>query len=238
MSSVDRIMVGTSPMEIHVARPQGTAPCPAILLMYHRGGVDDFTRWLMQGFVDAGYLIAVPDVSHRVDPQIPMTNRKAHLVDSQIVADIEATLVYLQARPDVDTDRIAIVGHCMGGRMAMLGAGLVHAFAACIVYYGGGMMVSWNETVPPFEYLKDIACPVQGFYANLDTNPPPADVNRIEAELVRCGIPHEIHRYDDIGHGFQNPAHEEAPYRAAAKDSWNKMIRFLDERLATARADA
>lgn len=238
MSSIDRIMVGGSAMDIHVARPAGAAPCPAILLMYHRGGFDAFTNWLMQGFSDAGYLVAVPDVSHHVDPAIPMPDRKAHLRDSQIVADIAATVAYLEARPDVIADRIAIIGHCMGGRMAMLGASTVPRFRACVVYYGGGMLVSWNETVPPVDLVHDIACPVLGFFGNLDQNPSPQQVDRVESELARCGIDHVFHRYDGVGHGFQNPAHPEPSARAAGQDSWHKTIHFLAQKLAPARADA
>src|SRR5579859_7568508 len=101
MHSIERITVDGSMMELHVARPSGKSRVPAILLLYHREGVDEFTRGVMRNFVKAGYLVAVPDVSHRCDPAIPMAERKAHLRDSQVVADIEASAVYLKARPDV-----------------------------------------------------------------------------------------------------------------------------------------
>jgi carboxymethylenebutenolidase len=238
MPSTERLTVGGSAMDLHIARPPGGAQVPAIVYLYHREGIDEFTRQVMQRFVDAGYLIAVPDVSHHCDPAIPMSDRKAHLRDSQIIADIDAATRHLKTRPDVIGDRIAIVGHCMGGRMAYLGASRVHEFRACVVFYGGGMLVSWNESVKPVDLVRDIACPVIGFFGNLDTNPAPAEVDRVEAELERAKISYRFHRYDGVGHGFQNLGRDAPLDRAAAQDAWDKAFGFLAEQMAGADADA
>ena len=238
MSSIERLTVDGSVMDVHLARPAGTAPVPAVVYLYHREGVDEFTHQVMRRFTDAGYLIAVPDVSHRCDAAIPMGERKAHLKDSEIVADIAATVAHLKGRADVTKGRIAISGHCMGGRMAYLGASRLKDFRACVVFYGGGMLVSWNETVPPVEFVRDIACPVIGFFGNLDTNPSPEEVNKVESQLVKAGIPCRFHRYDGVGHGFQNLGRDAPLDRAAADDAWDKGFRFLAEQMAGAGADA
>jgi carboxymethylenebutenolidase len=238
MPSIERLAVGGSTRELHIARPAGAAPVPAIVYLYHREGVDEFTHQVMRRFVDAGYLIAVPDVSHHCDPAIPMSDRKGHLRDSQIVADIEATLRHLETRSDLRKDRIAIAGHCMGGRMAYLGASRLHGFRACVVFYGGGMLVSWNESVKPVDLVRDIACPVIGFFGNLDKNPSPEEVNKVEAELQQAGVSYAFHRYDGVGHGFQNLGRDATLDRAAAQDAWNKAFGFLAEHMAGAGADA
>ena len=238
MPSIERLTVGGSTMELHIARPAGTAPVPAVVYLYHREGVDAFTHQVMQRFTDAGYLIAVPDVSHRCDAAIPMGERKAHLKDSEIVADIAATVAHLKGRRDVAKGRIAISGHCMGGRMAYLGAARLHDFRALVVFYGGGMLVSWNETTAPIGFVGDIACPVIGFFGNLDKNPSPEEVNTVEAELRKAGIPYRFHRYDGVGHGFQNLGRDAPLDRAAAGDAWDKGFRFLAEQMAGAGADA
>lgn len=220
------LTVDSSPMEVYLETPARTAPGPAILLMYHRGGIDDFTKGLVKRLAAGGYLVAVPDVSHRVSRDVPMTERKQFLKDSEVVADMMATVDCLKSRSDVDKDRIVIMGHCMGGRMALLGAGMLPDVKAAVVYYGGGVMLSWgNEGWTPFDRLRNIRCPVIGFFGNKDVNPSPENVNEIDAELTRHGINHTFHRYPDVGHGFQHP--ETPEEEAASEDAWTKAFAFL-----------
>jgi carboxymethylenebutenolidase len=77
---------------------------------------------------------------------------------------------------------------------------------------------------------------VIGFFGLEDTNPSPADVDRIEGELARHGVPHEFHRYAGAGHAFLNFTNAERYRPAPAEDAWQKMLAFLDRHLATRRA--
>jgi carboxymethylenebutenolidase len=215
-------------MDIYIDAPARSEPGPAVVLMYHRDGLDAFTQGVAAKLVAAGYLVAVPDVSHRVARDVAMADRKQFFKDSEVVADIHATVDFLRARSDVDSDRLVIMGHCMGGRMTLLGAGRVPNFRGAVVYYGGGVHLSWGgESQTPFDTLHNISCPVIGFFGNLDKNPSPEQVDRIDAELARHGIAHEFHRYENAGHGFQNRNPGTPGERAAAEDSWSKTFKFL-----------
>ena len=215
-------------MDVYLDGPDRNAPGPAIVLMYHRDGIDDFTKRVAGKLSAAGYLVAVPDVSHRVARDIPMADRKQFLKDSEVVADIRAAADYLRGRRDVDKNKLIIMGHCMGGRMALLGAGALPDFTGAVVYYGGGAHLSWgDEGKTPFDTLRDIRIPVVGFFGNLDKNPSPEQVDRIDAELTRHGIAHAFHRYDSAGHGFQNRTPGTPGEQAAAADSWAKTFAFL-----------
>lgn len=226
--AVLKLRVQNSPMEVCLGAPKREAPGPAIVLMYHRGGIDGFTRLVVDRLVAGGYVVAVPDVYHRAPSGMPMAERKDLLEDSEIVADVEATIGALRERADVDPDKLVVMGHCMGGRMALLIAASLPVFRGAVVLYGGGVMRAWGDGPPPLEKLKNIRCPVIGFYGNEDKNPSPEDVNRIGAELARHGVAHTFHRYDRVGHGFQNPAHDSPDERAAAEDAWAKTFAFLD----------
>lgn len=229
-STSTTIMVGGSPMEVRLHGPVRDKPGPAILLMYHRGGFDAFTSKVVDRLSEAGYLVATPDVSHRVSRDIAMEDRKQYFKDSEVVADIAATLDHLAMRGDVDASRIVLMGHCMGGRMTMLGAGALDRFRAAIVLYGGGVHLSWgNEGWTPLERLGNIACPLIGFFGGLDKNPTPEQVDRMEATLAAAGVGHVFHRYPDAGHGFQNRNPGTPGDQAAAADSWAKTFRFLKE---------
>jgi dienelactone hydrolase len=98
---------------------------------------------------------------------------------------------------------------------------------------GGGYLVvvpdvlrSWGDDGPtPFDLLRNIRCPVIGFFGDKDTHPSPEDVDRIDAEPH--GIAHDFHRHRDIGQGFKNPTHNSLQERAAAEDAWDKTFVFL-----------
>jgi carboxymethylenebutenolidase len=231
MSKFVTIPVGGHPMEVLIETPARRLPGPAILLMYHRGGFDHFTETVVERLGKAGYLVAVPDVSHRTTRDVRMEDRKQFFKDTEVVADMKATVEMLKTRPDVDPNRIVIMGHCMGGRMVLLGAGaLPDVFKGAIVLYGGGVMLSWgNEGWTPFERLRNIKCPVVGFFGQHDTNPSPENVNQIDAELTARGVAHTFNRYDKVGHGFQ---HEDTPEQIeASTDAWKKIFEFLRERI-------
>ena len=227
MASTVKVRVRDGEMDVYLGVPARRVPGPAIMLMYHRGGIDEFTKLVVERLVDAGYLVAVPDVYHRCPSAMPIPERKALLKDSEIIADVAATMDELRKRTDVAKDRIVVMGHCMGGRMALLVAGSAADYCAAVVYYGGGVMRAWGDGPTVFERLCNIACPVIGFFGNEDKNPPPEEVDRIDAELCRHDIEHDFHRYDGVGHGFQNPARTSAPERAAAEDAWTKTFAFL-----------
>jgi carboxymethylenebutenolidase len=229
MGMMTQIPVQNSTMDVYVDGPQRKTRGPAIILMYHRGGIDKFTKFIIERLVGAGYVVAAPEISHRAPQDIPVAERKAFLKDSEVVADIRATLDYLRSRPDVAADQIAIMGHCMGGRVALLAAGSLPEFRAAIAYYGGSVEKSWgeNQGPTPMERLRNIRCPVIGFFGNKDVHPSPEIVNRIDAELTKHNVTHDFHRYPDVGHGFQNPARDTPQERHAAEDSWVKTLAFL-----------
>lgn len=227
MTSIVKIGVDHGTMEVCLGAPVRKAQGPAIVLMYHRGGIDSFTTDVVERLVGGGYLVAVPDVYHRCPRAMPLSERKSHLKDSEIVADVQATIDVLRGRADVDADRIVVMGHCMGGRMALLAAGRLSGFCGAVVYYGGSVMRSWGDGATPFEGLRHIRCPVIGFFGDDDRYPSPEDVDQIDAELSKHGIGHDFHRYPKVGHGFQNPAHDTPQERAAAEDAWAKTFEFL-----------
>jgi carboxymethylenebutenolidase len=216
---------------VYLSAPERQAPRPAILLLFHRGGIDEFTKTVVERLAGQGYLVAVPDVYHRCPAETPPAERKALLKDRVVLTDVAATVDYLCARRDVAADRIAVMGHCMGGRMALLAAGRLPRFRGCIVYYGGSVNRAWGNGATPFETLRNINCPVLGFFGNLDRHPSPEDVDQIDSELTAHAVGHTFHRYADVGHGFQDPQHSAPAERAASEDAWAKTFAFLRQTL-------
>ncbi len=228
MARFDTVEVNGSPMRICIAAPDGDGPHPAVIVMCHIGGLDAFTEDRVERLAAAGYAAAAPDVFHYHEWIEEKEARRATLRDENIVDDIEAAIVQVERTERVDPQRIAIIGHCMGGRTAMLGAANIPRLGPLVVYYGGRTMISWGGEGPtPFERIPHVKGPVIGFFGMEDTEPSPEDVDKIEAELKRHGIACEFHRYEGAGHAFQNFLSPERYREDAANDSWEKTLRFL-----------
>lgn len=229
MGKMETTKVDGEDMGLYVAMPEGKGPFPAVAIMYHRGAIDDFTKDRADRLAREGYIAVAPDLFHRYpDAENPLER----LDDLELEADIRATVAFIQGKPQYN-GKVAIMGHCMGGRISFLGASINPAFSAAVVYYCGNMFKTWGEgKTPPFELLSRIKGPVIGFFGNEDKNPSPDDVNRIDAELTRLGKTHEFHRYDGAGHAFQNFVRPEQYREGPEKDSWARTIAFLNKALA------
>lgn len=235
MARSERLTVGGSEMELYVDEPAGAGPHSAVLVAHHRGALDAFTRKFVEDLARNGYVAAAPLFYHRRPAGEDSMTSLRSLDDGEIVADIAATVDYLRSLDSVRGDAIGIAGHCMGGRLAYLGAAANPAFRACGVFYGGNVMVAWGAGhPPPIERSGDIGCPVIGFFGNDDENPSPDDVARIGAALDRHGKRREFHAYDGAGHAFQNFLNADAYRQGPAEDAWRKLLAFLDRELGPA----
>ena len=215
------------------ATPEGEGPFPGIVLTYHKGGMDPFTHWLADDLARAGFVTVCPDHFHWLPEGVSTDDRKDHLFDTRIAADLAVSRGYLECLDSVNGDSIGIVGHCMGGRNAFLGIGVdPHYQAACIWYSGGMFRAQGGDGPSPFDRLENVTCPVMGFFGNNDKNPSPDDVSKFDAALTAAGAEHEFHQYDNTGHGFMDPDHDGAYVESSAKDSWGRALKFLTENLA------
>ncbi len=222
------LTVGASPMVVSFASPDGAGPRPGVLVAHHRGGVDDFTRYVLIRLSEIGLVAAAPNFYHRrPKDEDPVASLK-HLKDGELVADINAAVMHLLAMPSVRKDRIGTVGHCLGGRTSYLGLVYNPIFAAAVLLYHGNIFESRGDGMPaPFELTRNIDCPILGLFGKEDVNPSPEAVARLSDELTRLDIRHEFHSYDGTGHAFQD-FHAATHYRPkSADDAWAKMLTFL-----------
>lgn len=231
MVEFTEVNVDGNTMRIAYSSPGGEAVHPAVVVMYHRGGFDDFTIKVCDDLAAAGFFSAAMDLYHW-PPLLEPASENPFPVDPEIIKDVTATVDWLSQRGDIDMSRLGILGHCMGGRMALLGAATHDVFKACVPYYPGNTFKPWSEDGPsPFELFGGIKGSVLGFFGNDDQNPSPEDRDKISAELGRLGIDHEFHGYDGAGHAFQNFVAPERFRPEATADSWNKTISYLGQTL-------
>lgn len=213
--------------------PENTGPFPALVLMAHRNGIDRFTIDRAERLATAGIAVVAPDVYHWQDVTVPTQQGKELLRDEEIEADIGAALAFLKADPRVDVTRIGILGHCQGGRTALVGLVTYPGeFKMGGIYYGGSIFKRLGGSGPaPFDRLDAIKCPIAGFFGNDDANPSPADVDRFDAALTRLGVPHEFHRFDGAGHAFQDFTDAARGREPQGEQAWSLTMDFVRREL-------
>jgi carboxymethylenebutenolidase len=232
MSREVTVNVGQGRMSIFIADPAGAGPHPAVVVIHHRDGVDEFTKATCERLAKNGFAGIAPNLYHRRPAGEDGGVSRRSLTDVEVVADIDAAVAALQSDKAIGGQKLAIIGHCMGGRMSYLGAASNPAFKAAGVFYGGGIFRAEGEgTPPPFDLTGKIKCPVLGGFGREDKNPPPEDVAKISAELTKYGVRHDFKIYDGTGHAYQNFTSKESYREAASEDSWSRLIPFLKAEL-------
>ena len=238
MYSVENITVQGSPMEVLVFQPEGAGPYPGVVVaqhlpVAHRGlQKDPFTIDVGERFAAAGYACIIPHVFHWWPADEDIAVKRAEFRDDRTVADLNAAYAMLAGLDSVDSSRIAIMGHCWGGRVTWVGACSNPDYKAAIMLYGGRVKLAMGG-VPAIELAGQINCPMMGLFGNDDQNPSPADVDDMSAALTAAGIAHEFHRYDGAGHGFQDYTNPERFRAEQSADAWKKIFAFLDTTIAS-----
>jgi carboxymethylenebutenolidase len=213
----------------YLARPLGPGPFPAVVLLHHRPGWDDWYHEATRTFADHGYLAICPDLYCRTGHGDPDD------VAEQVVADVGGCLDLLRSLP-VASGRIGLFGTCSGARHAYLAACRLGGVDAVVNCWGGRIVMppeDLNDRYPvaPIDLTAELPCPVLGLFGLDDRSPAPTEVDALEAALLEHGKEHEFHRYEGAGHGFfyhDRPA----AYRAGpAVDGWAKVWDFLDRNL-------
>ncbi|MEQ8370842.1 MAG: dienelactone hydrolase family protein [Alphaproteobacteria bacterium] len=236
--------VGGSEMEMLVFRPAGEGPFPAVIAAQHlpvaHAGLetDPFTIAVGERLAAAGYVCLIPFLFHWWPKDEDIAVKRDGFRDDRTVADLQAAWRFLENDPGSDADRIGLIGHCWGGRVAWLGACHLPQLKAMVMLYGGRIRQPMGPAttagaVAPITLAKRIPCPVMGIFGNEDQNPSPEDVDALDEALTTAGVSHFFHRYDGAGHGFQDFTNPERFRKAQSEDSWGKIDAFLAAQLKT-----
>jgi carboxymethylenebutenolidase len=226
---------GGDDIEGYLARPLDDRPLSGVVVIHHLPGYDRATKEMTRRFAAMGYAALCPNLFWREAPgaspdDAAATARAAGGVpDDRLVGDVTAAADYLRGLSGA-TGRVAVIGHCSGGRQAVLAACRA-PFDAAVDCYGayvtGDPPSDWPLRLTNLvSILPNLSAPLLGLFGNEDKTPSPAHVDELEAILRRDGKRYEFHRYDDAGHAFF--AVDRPSYRvAAALDGWARIAAFF-----------
>ncbi len=220
-----------------LAKPRGVPGIGVVVLM-EAFGLNAFVKGVCERFARAGYLALAPDIYH--GDLFAYTDRERAIArvndvdDDMAMREVGAALDTLASQGARD-GRHAIVGFCMGGRIAFLMAAASKSFQAAVDFYGGGVYSQWGDRPAPSELAANVACPVQGHFGELDKNPPPDEMRRLDAALTELGKEHQFFFYSNAPHGFNRAGWD--GYRPEADTaSWARTLEFFSKHLGNASA--
>lgn len=210
-------------LDAYLARPEGEGPFPGIVIIHEAYGLNENIKDITRLFTRQGYVSLAVDLFTGRNRAMCMFRVMSGLLinplDNRSIHDLKAGLTFLSEQPGVDTSRLGAVGYCMGGGYAIAWACTDDRLKAIAPYYAANPR--------PLEAVARV-CPVVGSYPDNDFTT--RQGQKLDVELERYQVPHDIKIYTGAKHSFFNDTSRNYN-EAAAQDSWERVLAFFTEHL-------
>ncbi|WP_375497374.1 dienelactone hydrolase family protein [uncultured Jatrophihabitans sp.] len=232
--ALGRATGGSNDLNAYLAVPSGEGPWPAVVAIHEVFGLNDVVRRQADRLAAAGYLTLAPDLYSDGGARkcLVSTFRALMSGEGKAFADIAAARTHLLT-DERSTDKVGIIGFCMGGGFALLAA--ARGFDVAAPNYGQP-----PKGLP--EALRG-SCPVVASYGAKDVSLRGA-AGKVRAALDTLGVENDVKEYPTAGHSFLNeeffgPGFTHAVQRVvhvgpdpvAAADAWARIESFFDHHL-------
>jgi carboxymethylenebutenolidase len=209
----------------YLATPQGGAKGPAVIVIQEWWGLVDHIKRVADRFAAEGFVALAPDLYHGESTTSPdEAGRKMMALDiAQAGKDLVGAADYLLSHESVAPKKVAALGFCMGGQLALYAATAHEQIAAAVDFYGIHPAVK-----PDFSKLRG---PVLAHFGKKDGFVKEADARALVETIQAAGAKIDAHFYES-GHAFFNDARPEAYDKSDAELAWQRTIAFLRDALS------
>jgi carboxymethylenebutenolidase len=231
-----KIPLKDGPIPAYRAVPEKGGPFPVVLVVQEIFGVHEHIKDVCRRFAKLGYLAIAPelyarqgDVSKMTDIQDIIGKVVSKVPDSQVIADLDATVAWAKASGNGDTSKLGITGFCWGGRIVWLYSAANPNLKAGVAWYGrlsGAGKATELQPKFPIDVVGELKAPVLGLYGEKDTGIPVKDVEAMREALKKANKPSEIVLYPDAPHAFfadYRPSYK----KDAAEDGWKRLLEWF-----------
>jgi carboxymethylenebutenolidase len=218
-----------TPVFGYLARPAAIRKFPAIIVIHENQGLNDYARDVARRLAKQGYVALAVDYLSRhggtkkVNPKGEGLSNIWDLAPWYGVAeDTDSGFAFLRTLPDVQRDRLGLIGFCWGGEMTFASATQVRGLKAAVVFYG--------RSPNPLDLVKTIQAPVLAHYGEKDPGVN-QDIPGTEEAMKKHRKSYFYKIYLGAEHGFHSDTNPERHHPDAAKEAWNKTLEFFNTNL-------
>jgi len=188
MGTAARYFAGDTATTGYLAVPEGQGPFPALILIHEWDGLGDRVRQLADALAAEGYVALAADLySGRTGSNAEENMALVNEVNGDpetMIANLNAAVAYLRARPDV-SGRIGAMGWCFGGGIALSFGLDGENHDATAIFYG--------RLIDDPARLASLSHEIYGTFAGLDQGISREQVDGFARALREAGIPNDIH---------------------------------------------
>ena len=210
-----------------------TTKRPGILVVHEWGGLGSYAKKRAEKLAQLGYVAFAIDMYGKgVHPESVEDKIKQVTIykfDRKLMrARAEAGLDVLRSSKLVDPHRIAAIGYCFGGTVALELARSGADLAGVVSFHGG-------LDTPDLNDAKNIKGKILVLHGADDPNVPPEQVSAFEEEMRKAKVDWQLIKYGGAVHAFTNPDAGSDPSKGAAYNhnadlrSWEAMEAFFGE---------
>lgn len=198
---------------------------PGVIVIQEYWGLVGHIKSVADRFAGEGFTALAPDLYKGKQADEPDEAGKMMMaLDIDEVAKVLARAAeWLSGQDAVSSEKVGVVGFCMGGQLSLFTACLSPHIGACVDFYG------IHPNVKPD--LNRLQSPVLGLFAEHDEFATPEAVRQLDEDLTRHGKAHEFVRYPGTHHAFFNDARPEVYDAEAAADAWRRVLELFRRHL-------
>jgi carboxymethylenebutenolidase len=194
---------------------------PGVIVLQEWWGLVDHIKDLTDRFAREGFVALAPDLYHGERTKSPDQAGKLLMAlnIAETAKDLRGAAKYLHDRAEVRPKKVAAVGFCMGGQLALFGASAhPDVINATVDFYGS------HPKVDPD--VAKLSGPVLAHFGRRDKSVPEAAANALIDRIKAAGKSVEAHFYD-ADHAFFNDQRPEVYNRESAQLAWSRTLDFL-----------